>query len=130
MKFTVATVVLPLFLAYQAAAICPGFNYGIGNVQNLGNGVNRCKIFLIRAFKNDWRLIRRYFFVGSVYDDNCNQVDGLTTTKNPCTQGIFGCTSSPITFNRYTSTFSGLMLVDLPFTQWINPTDFMLFCAR
>jgi hypothetical protein len=128
MKFTIAAVVLPLFLAYQAAAICPGFNYGIGNVQNLGNGVNRCKLFLIKLCKT--LTVMAYFFVGSVYDDSCNQVDGLTTTGNPCTQGIFGCTPPPITFNRYTSTFSGLMLVDLPFTQWINPTDFMLFCAR
>jgi hypothetical protein len=128
MKFTIATVVLPLFLAYQAAAICPGFNYGIGNVQNLGNGVNRCKLFLIKLFKKIDR--DGLLLVGSVYDDSCKQVDGLTTTGNPCTQGIFGCTPPPITFNRYTSTFSGLMLVDLPFTQWINPTDFMLFCAR
>ena len=26
----------------QALAICPGFNYGIGNQQNLGNGISRC----------------------------------------------------------------------------------------
>ena len=46
-------------------------------------------------------------YLGSVYDDGCNQVDGLTTSKNPCTEGIFGCSPPPVTFNRYTSTFTG-----------------------
>lgn len=32
-----------LALANAALAICPGFNFGIGNVQSLGNGVNRCE---------------------------------------------------------------------------------------
>jgi hypothetical protein len=41
MKFTAAAVV-PFLVASQVAAICPGFNYGIGNVQRLGNGINRC----------------------------------------------------------------------------------------
>lgn len=47
MKFAVATAILPLFLAYQAVAICPGFNFGIGNVQSLGNGINRCKCYTL-----------------------------------------------------------------------------------
>ncbi|GJE91237.1 hypothetical protein PsYK624_073860 [Phanerochaete sordida] len=72
--------------ASQVGAVCPGFNYAIGNEQQLGNGINR------------WL----------VYDDGCNQVDGLTTAGNPCTQGIFGCSPPPVTFNSYTSTFTGL----------------------
>ena len=111
MKFTVATVILPLFLAHQAVAICPGFNFGIGNIQRLGNGINRCKCYTFASQRH-----LSFFpplYPGNVYDDNCKQVDGLTTTGNPCTQGIFGCTPAPVTFNRYTSTFSGLMLVNL-----------------
>ncbi|KAF9256223.1 hypothetical protein L218DRAFT_911569 [Marasmius fiardii PR-910] len=70
----------------QVVAICPGFNYGIGNVQSLGGGVNR------------W----------TVYTDDCRAVDGLTTNQNPCTEGIFGCSPPPIIFNEYTNTFTGL----------------------
>jgi NAD dependent epimerase/dehydratase family enzyme len=77
----------PLLLAPLAAAICPGFNYGIGNQQALGNGISR------------W----------TIYDDGCNAVDSLTTTKNPCTTGTFGCSPPPIIFNRYTNTFTHLM---------------------
>ncbi|KAL1606231.1 hypothetical protein SLS60_003633 [Paraconiothyrium brasiliense] len=73
-------------LAGSALAICPGFNYGIGNQQKLGGGISR------------W----------SVYDDSCKVVDSLTTTKNPCTQGIFGCSPAPIHFNSYTNTFNHL----------------------
>jgi hypothetical protein len=69
-----------------ASAICPGFNYGIGNQQKLNDEITR------------W----------NVYDDSCNVVDSLTTTENPCTQGIFGCTPAPIKFNAYKNTFSGL----------------------
>ena len=29
-------------LATAVTAICPGFNYAIGNLQSLGNGINRC----------------------------------------------------------------------------------------
>ncbi|KAJ3554029.1 hypothetical protein NP233_g12509 [Leucocoprinus birnbaumii] len=87
MKFTSAAIALPFILASQVTAICPGSNFGIGNVQHLGGATNR------------W----------SVYDDTCNQVDGLTTSKDPCTEGIFGCTPPPVTFNRYTSTFTGLI---------------------
>lgn len=85
MHFT--SIVLAASAAGSALAICPGFNFGIGNQENLGNGISR------------W----------TVYDDSCKAVDGLTTTNNPCTQGIFGCSPAPITFNSYTSTFSGLM---------------------
>ncbi|KIL71374.1 hypothetical protein M378DRAFT_93899 [Amanita muscaria Koide BX008] len=91
MKFTAAAVV-PFLIASQVAAICPGFNYGIGNVQSLGNGINR------------W----------TVYDDSCNAVDGLTTNQNPCTEGIFGCTPPPITFNSYTNSFSHLIYACRP----------------
>ena len=40
-SFALAAAVLAL-AAGQAAAICPGFNYGVGNQQNLGSGVSRC----------------------------------------------------------------------------------------
>ena len=33
--------------ATLATAICPGFNYAIGNVQPLGSGFNRCQCFLL-----------------------------------------------------------------------------------
>lgn len=48
---------------------------------------------------------------GLVYDDSCNQVDGLTTNQNPCTEGIFGCSPPPIIFDQYTNTFTGLVYV-------------------
>ncbi|KAK7695045.1 hypothetical protein QCA50_002233 [Cerrena zonata] len=86
MKFTILSVASVALLVSNAVAICPGFNYGIGNVRSLGNGINR------------W----------DVYDDACNVVDGLTTNQNPCTQGIFSCTPAPITFNGYTNTFTKL----------------------
>ncbi|KXN85144.1 hypothetical protein AN958_11634, partial [Leucoagaricus sp. SymC.cos] len=75
------------FVASQVTAqrICPGYNFSIGSIQNLGGGLKQ------------W----------AVYDDNCNRVDGLITSKNPCTQKIFGCTPSPVTFNVYSSTFTG-----------------------
>ncbi|KAL5440173.1 hypothetical protein PMIN06_009747 [Paraphaeosphaeria minitans] len=84
MQFT--SILLAATSAGSTLAICPGFNYGIGNKQDLGNGITR------------W----------TVYDDSCKAVDGLTTTKNPCMQGIFGCTPTPIKFNSYKNTFTGL----------------------
>lgn len=51
------------------------------------------------------------FYIGSVYDDSCNAVDGLLTNGNPCTDGIFGCSPPPILFDEYTNTFTGLRLV-------------------
>ncbi|EAU89930.1 hypothetical protein CC1G_08412 [Coprinopsis cinerea okayama7 len=78
-------VLLPMISS--AIAICPGFNFGVGNVIPLGNGVNR------------W----------NVYNSNCDVVDGLTTNQNPCTSGTFGCTPPPILFNRYTNSFTGLI---------------------
>ncbi|KAI0786925.1 hypothetical protein C8Q75DRAFT_720314 [Abortiporus biennis] len=80
-------LLIPFLLASPALSICPGFNYGIGNVMSLGDGINR------------W----------NVYDDSCNQVDGLVTNENPCTEGIFGCSPPPIIFNRYTNSFTGLI---------------------
>lgn len=85
MKYSTSVIVLTVAIG-QAMAICPGFNFGIGNQQNLGNGISR------------W----------TVYDDSCNAVDGLTTTGNPCTEGIFGCSPPPIIFDEYTNTFTGL----------------------
>ncbi|KAJ7636511.1 hypothetical protein FB45DRAFT_828757 [Roridomyces roridus] len=85
MKFT--SIVSIALLAASANAICPGFNFGIGNQMSLGSGINR------------W----------DVYDDSCNVVDGLTTNQNPCDEGIFGCSPPPVIFNRYTSTFTGLV---------------------
>ncbi|KAK7690584.1 hypothetical protein QCA50_005682 [Cerrena zonata] len=85
MKFILSIASISLIVG-NTAAICPGFNFGIGNVQPLGNGFNR------------W----------SVFDDSCNVVDSLTTNKNPCTQGIFACSPAPILFTGYTNTFTGL----------------------
>ncbi|PPQ84429.1 hypothetical protein CVT25_011256 [Psilocybe cyanescens] len=81
-------VIGALALAHSAAAICGGFNYAIGNVQHLNSNTNR------------W----------FVYNDNCDQVDGLTisSSDNPCTWGIFGCSPPPILFDEYTNSFSGL----------------------
>ncbi|TFK68304.1 hypothetical protein BDN72DRAFT_898253 [Pluteus cervinus] len=87
MRFSTFSLLPLLALADVALSICPGFNYGIGNVQALGGGVNR------------W----------TIYDDTCSPVDSLTTNENPCTAGIFGCSPPPIIFNRYTNTFSGLI---------------------
>ncbi|GJE91283.1 hypothetical protein PsYK624_074320 [Phanerochaete sordida] len=72
--------------ASQVAAVCPGFNFAIGNAIPEGNGVNH------------W----------NVYDDSCNVVDGLTTNQNPCDVGIFGCSPPPVLFNEYTNSFTGL----------------------
>ncbi|KIK64535.1 hypothetical protein GYMLUDRAFT_56939 [Collybiopsis luxurians FD-317 M1] len=81
-----AAFCLPFIFASSVLAICPGFNYGIGNVQSLGDGFNK------------W----------TVYDDSCNPVDGLITNENPCTEGIFACSPPPILFDGYTNTFTGL----------------------
>ncbi|KAF8187163.1 hypothetical protein BJ912DRAFT_1022684 [Pholiota molesta] len=81
------TLIALSVLVASVAAICPGYNYGIGNVMSLGDGIDR------------W----------NVYDDSCNAVDGLVTNKNPCTQGIFGCSPAPIIFDQYTNTFTGLI---------------------
>ncbi|TFK60606.1 hypothetical protein BDN72DRAFT_850388 [Pluteus cervinus] len=86
MRFSAFSLLPLLALADVTLTICPGFNYGIGNVQR-GNVFNR------------W----------TIYDDNCNAVDSLTTTGNPCTSGIFGCSPPPIIFNRYTNSFTGLV---------------------
>lgn len=39
-KFTMLAL---LGSATSVSAICPGFNYGVGHVRNLGNGVSRCE---------------------------------------------------------------------------------------
>ncbi|KAF7326980.1 hypothetical protein MSAN_00495400 [Mycena sanguinolenta] len=86
MKITASFAILAA-LAVNVGAICPGFNYGIGNVISEGNGINR------------W----------NVYDDSCNVVDGLTTNQNPCDEGIFGCSGPPVIFDQYTNSFNGLV---------------------
>jgi hypothetical protein len=105
MKFTIATAILPLFLAHQAVGICPGFNFGIGNVQRLGNGANRCKCYTLPPTVNNDGLFATCsssFLTGNVYTTGCTPVDGLTTAGNPChAKGIFGCSPPPVTFNSY-----------------------------
>ncbi|KAH9889471.1 hypothetical protein C8Q73DRAFT_159755 [Cubamyces lactineus] len=86
MKYLIAFAALAT-AASQVSAVCPGFNYAIGNQQVIGDGISR------------W----------TVYDDSCNAVDGLLTNENPCDQGIFGCSPPPIIFDRYTNTFTGLI---------------------
>ncbi|KAF9557430.1 hypothetical protein CPC08DRAFT_725092 [Agrocybe pediades] len=80
-------------LVSAAVAVCPGYNFAIGHEQDLGQGVSR------------WMYLAP---VRSVYSTDCKSVDGLNTTYNPCTQGIFGCSPAPIIFNSYTNSFSGL----------------------
>lgn len=115
---TMKTVSLATFLfaAVSAtvtgvAAICPGYNYGIGNQMKLGSGVSRCTSSgsFFSAF-SPILLVTDVVWActGDVYDDSCKVVDSLTTTGNPCTQGIFGCTPPPVTFNEYTNTFTHL----------------------
>ncbi|KAF8918358.1 hypothetical protein CPB85DRAFT_78455 [Mucidula mucida] len=62
-----------------AGAICPGgYLYGIANIPDLSNGP-----------PGTWR----------VFDTSCATV--LTViTDNPCSSGDFGCTPSPIRFNK------------------------------
>ncbi|KAJ7596084.1 hypothetical protein C8J56DRAFT_395090 [Mycena floridula] len=85
-SFTAIISIVPFLLAGQVAAICPGFNFGIGNAMDLGGGIKR------------W----------DVYDDSCKVVDSLTTNENPCDQGTFSCSPPPIHFTGYKSTFTGL----------------------
>ncbi|KAF5315030.1 hypothetical protein D9619_007470 [Psilocybe cf. subviscida] len=60
---------LPLMFD-AAKAVCTGFDFAIGSIASLGNGINR------------W----------NVYDSGCNNVDGLTTNGNACFEaGMFGC---------------------------------------
>jgi hypothetical protein len=116
-KLNVQVVLVPFLLATTTTvvAICPGFNFAIGNVIPQGQigdaQVNRCMSLSARNFKLSLEVAYRiqFFPVGNVYDDSCNVVDGLTTTGNPCDEGIFGCTPPPILFDLYTSTFTGLM---------------------
>ncbi|KAG9218592.1 hypothetical protein CCMSSC00406_0001294 [Pleurotus cornucopiae] len=84
-SFTLPFFQISLFVG-TTVAICPGFNFGIGNIRALGGGVNR------------W----------DVFNNTCNVVDGLTTNINPCTQGIFACSPPPMIFNGYTNTLTGL----------------------
>ncbi|TFK68283.1 hypothetical protein BDN72DRAFT_898236 [Pluteus cervinus] len=95
MHFSAFSLLPFLALADVALSICPGFNYGIGNV-NAGDEYNM------------W----------NVYDDSCKVVDGLglLTKDNPCfaQNGIFGCSPPPVYFNRYKSTHTGLIYTCRP----------------
>lgn len=109
MKYFTSAVIFSAVMG-QALAICPGFNYGIGHQQDLGNGVSRCTCCLSYKMYLLFTLLRAVY-AGTVYDDSCNAVDGLTTTENPCTQGIFSCSPPPIIFDGYTNTFTHLQSV-------------------
>jgi hypothetical protein len=111
MTFPITTTVT---ITPPAVGICPGFNFGIGNVKHFGNGNNQCKCYTLPLTVNNDGLFATFsssFLTGNVYDASCKRVDGLTTVGNPCTQGVFGCSPPPVTFNRYKSTSTGLMLV-------------------
>lgn len=101
-KMHALTLLLIPLTAGFAAAICPGFNYGIGNAMAQGS-VTHCTS--PQTFPHAPQLI----LSGNVYDDSCNVVDGLTTNGNPCTSGTFGCTGPPVTFNSYKNSFNGLI---------------------
>lgn len=45
LKMLAKTLLFISLYASLAAAVCPGFNYAVGNVQSLGNGVNRCLLY-------------------------------------------------------------------------------------
>ncbi|KAH9889464.1 hypothetical protein C8Q73DRAFT_654260 [Cubamyces lactineus] len=108
MKYLIAFATLAA-TASQVSAICPGFNYAIGNQIVLGGGYSR------------W----------NVYDDSCNVADGLTTNGNPCDQGIFGCSPPPILFDRYTSTVTGLIYACRPDpNSGVCGSDVISVCCR
>ena len=66
-------------------------------------------LYVVRStYQYALRVLLTILHLGLVYDDSCNQVDGLTTSGNPCDQGIFGCSPPPVIFNRYTNTFNHL----------------------
>ena len=48
--------------ASKVAAICPGFNFGIGNVRSLGGGINRCKNYIFDTTLG--RFLVNYFGFG------------------------------------------------------------------
>ncbi|KAF9556213.1 hypothetical protein CPC08DRAFT_694693 [Agrocybe pediades] len=87
-KFSLFVAFLPSLIG-SAFAVCAGSTFAIGNQQVLGPAGD--------ATVSRW----------SVYAGNCNEVDGLTTTENPCTSGTFGCSPPPIFFDSYTSSFTG-----------------------
>ncbi|EIM79477.1 uncharacterized protein STEHIDRAFT_116522 [Stereum hirsutum FP-91666 SS1] len=88
--FSFISLAFTVLLTFQhAAAICPGYNYGVGSAQDQGK-------------LGDSKVTR-----WNIYDDGCKVVDGLTTTTNPCDSGTFSCTGSPVTFNGYKSSFNG-----------------------
>ncbi|KAK7690586.1 hypothetical protein QCA50_005684 [Cerrena zonata] len=89
---SILSVASVLLIVGNVAAICPGFNFGISNVQPLTGGFNR------------W----------DVYDNSCDIVDSLTTDENPCdltVHNIFTCgpppNTPPILFTGYTSSLTG-----------------------
>jgi len=84
------TILATASLLCLVTAICPGFNYAIGNAIPKGT--------LQGSRVTRW----------NVYDDSCNIVDGLLATGNPCDDGIFSCSPPPILFVGYKNTFTGL----------------------
>ena len=107
-NFRTKCLLLSFVFINQVLAICPGFNYAIGNVIPLGDGINRCKRHLNFDVLYHPRVPHDVLCAGNVYDDSCDIVDGLTTNENPCDQGIFGCSPPPILFDEYTNSFTGL----------------------
>lgn len=104
--FSFISLAFTLLLAFQhVSVICPGYNYGVGSAQDqekLGDSkVTRCMSPPPLMNVNDGTC-----YSGNVYDDDCQVVDGLTTTTNPCDSGTFSCTGSPVTFNGYRSSFT------------------------
>ncbi|KAI5987472.1 hypothetical protein EDD15DRAFT_2580698 [Pisolithus albus] len=78
-KTFLSTIAVTTLLASSAAAICPGYNFGI--TQTGGNadvGVCKCQ---------QW----------GVLDDSCNVVYQVIAS-NPCTAGVFDCSPAPVTF--------------------------------
>jgi len=81
MRALTASLISAATFANGATAICSSFSYGVGNLISLSDTLNK------------W----------NIYNENCDVVDSLTTSDNPCTVGTFGCTASPIKFNSYTN---------------------------
>ncbi|KIJ29368.1 hypothetical protein M422DRAFT_132947, partial [Sphaerobolus stellatus SS14] len=89
--------------------ICPGFDFGIGNVIHGGNGISR------------W----------NIYNNNCTIVDGLTTNENPCISGIFSCSPAPVHFTEYINTYnSRVYLCQTGSSFGICGNDAISVCVR
>ncbi|KAK0459270.1 uncharacterized protein EV420DRAFT_312617 [Desarmillaria tabescens] len=77
-----------------ATAICPGFNFGIADTH--GGPPGSCTSNSSHTYS---LILTNTDLAGRVYDNSCNTI--LTVfADNPCTQGAFGCSPAPITFNK------------------------------